>query len=272
MTLGLQSVCLSILLTEKAFIFCYHLDSKCALLRELSFDLCSFCLRMNIRQTCNICTRDLLSALQIGWESWLGCLVCVMCLWYVYINAYIWVYSLYLAEAGEDRTSIWSKAIPNVIILDLWLLVLMWTPSPTIWRELRTMCSFMAVARSSSRGERICCGSFDAWRLLHGSRPSVNLISCRPWTRCCLFDQSLAQTSCVVQWSLIFGLFCWWAGDCYSCVAQAWWGKLGWVPLHSHRLDLANWSWSMPKTPACRPFFFFPFRKSKHPAKPQHNL
>jgi len=89
MTLGLQSIYLSILLTEKTFMFCYHLDSKCALLRELSFDLCSFCLRMNIRQTCNICTRDLLSALQTGQWSWLGCLAYVMYLRCVYINAHI---------------------------------------------------------------------------------------------------------------------------------------------------------------------------------------
>lgn len=69
MTLGLPGVCLSILLTEKAFIFCYHLDSKCAFSRELRSDLCSFCLRMDVRQTCNVCTRDLLSAPPIGQES-----------------------------------------------------------------------------------------------------------------------------------------------------------------------------------------------------------
>lgn len=69
MTLGLQSVNLSILLTEEAFIFCYHLDSKCAFLQELNFDLCSFCLRTNIRQTCTTCTRDPLSAPQICQES-----------------------------------------------------------------------------------------------------------------------------------------------------------------------------------------------------------
>lgn len=73
-TLGLQSVSLPIPLTEKAFRFCHHLDSKCALLRELRFDLCSCCLRMTVRQTRSVCTGDLLSAPQVGQGSRLGCL------------------------------------------------------------------------------------------------------------------------------------------------------------------------------------------------------
>lgn len=139
-----------------------------------------------------------------------------MYLWYVYINAYVWVHSSYLAEAGEDRTSIWRKGVPNVTSLDLWLLVLTWTASSTICRELCTTCSLMPVARSSSGDKRICCGSFDSWCLLHGSWPWVNLSPCRPWTRCCLFYQPLAQRACGVWSSLTFGLFGWWLSDLCS--------------------------------------------------------
>lgn len=73
-TFGLQNVSLPIPLTEEAFMFCHHLDSKCALLRELRFDLCSFCLRMTVRQTRSVCPGDLLSAPQVGQEGRLSCL------------------------------------------------------------------------------------------------------------------------------------------------------------------------------------------------------